>query len=164
MALVVEDGSGKPNAEAYCTVAFADEYFSSRDITGWSGSVANKEALLRKATEHMSGMYQWLGERTYPTQMLDWPRVEVFAYGFEVASNIVPIQIQRACAELALRAKTMDLTPDLGPTVVRRKVDVLETEYAIGSRQATSFVAVDRMLIPFTMASNSSGKISVSRS
>lgn len=37
MAFVVEDGSGIANANAYITVAYADEYFSDRGNADWAG-------------------------------------------------------------------------------------------------------------------------------
>lgn len=36
MALEVEDGSGKANADSYISVADADAYFAARGITLWA--------------------------------------------------------------------------------------------------------------------------------
>ena len=149
MALIVEDGTGKADAEAYCTVAFADAYFAARNVTNWDGSTAHKEGLLRLATDYMAAHYQWKGMRVTSTQALDWPRTEVWAYGFPVAADTVPIAVQKACAELAHRANTTELQPDIGRTAIREKVDVIEVEYASGSRESTTFAAVNSMLAPF---------------
>lgn len=156
MALIVEDGTGKSNAESYCTVAFADAHFAARNVPSWDGSEAHREGLLRLATDYMLARYQWAGERVTATQALDWPRSGIVAHGFDVASNAVPLAIQRACAELAHRANhsPSGLMPDLGKTTVREKVDVIEVEYSQqpGARESTSFDAVDKMLFPYLVS------------
>lgn len=154
MALIVEDGTGKADAESYCTVAFADAHFAARNVPSWDGSDAHREGLLRLATDYMLAQYKWAGERVTSTQALDWPRTGVVAHGFELATNVVPIAVQRACAELAHRANHSTLMPDLGKTTVREKVDVIEVEYSQqpGARESTSFAAVNNMLAPYLVS------------
>lgn len=158
MALVVEDGTGLPNAESYCSVADASTYHAARNNTAWGLlDVPTQEAMLRLATDFMRQRYRlrWVGVKVTATQGLEWPRAwvalpdspsgyrSVPAY---VPMNVVPSEVRNACAELALRASTAPLSPDLGPQVVREKVGPLEVDYHPGARQATLFVAVDAML------------------
>ena len=53
MTLVIEDGTGKSNAESYISVADADTYHSNRGNTDWAAlTTAEKERLLRIATDY----------------------------------------------------------------------------------------------------------------
>ena len=89
---------------------------------------------------------RWQGVRATQDQALDWPRYGVEANGYYVASNTVPVDVANACADLALRALTEDLNPDLERGIVREKVGPLETEYDRFSQQAKRFSAVDGAL------------------
>jgi hypothetical protein len=165
MALIVEDGSGLSNAESYCSVAFADNYFSNLGITAWA-SVTNKEAALRAATEYMLQTYRssWKGRRTVYTQSLDWPRVGVVIDRFiYVKSNIVPVEIQKACAELALKSTIQTLLPDQSQQTIREKVGQLEVEYQPGSNATPKYFAINSILSPFLESSSSGAMARVVR-
>ena len=164
MALIVEDGTGLADAESYCTLAFATGYHAARGNASWAAVAtdAAKEALLRKATDFMVQAYRmrWDGYRLTATQALDWPRALVMRRdrvgvmsGYSANSyyeaNVVPPEVQRACAELGLRAITVDLAPDQGRVTIREKIDVLEFEYAQGSLAYTQFRAVEELLATF---------------
>ena len=165
MALEVEDGTGKDDAESYISVAGADNYHTLRGNTAWTGADAVKEAALRKATDYMLQVYRlrWKGTRVSGNQSLDWPRNWVerddYTYvkqngtamigGFQYyPSDEVPVEVQRACAELALKALSETLAPDIGRRTLREKVDVIEVEYDPNSPQYTLYRAVDNMLAP----------------
>lgn len=150
MALIVEDGSGKSNAESYISVADATAYHATRGNAAWAGlaSDAVREQLLRKATDYMESAYgqRWKGDRSTTVQALSWPRVNVYMNGSYIAGNVVPVAVQRACAELALRASSVDLAPDLGAQVQAETVGPISTTYAQGARQQTKYQAVDSLL------------------
>ena len=169
--LIVEDGTGLETAESYISVADADTYHTARgNETTWTDlDVTVKEQLLRKATEYMVQEYRlrWKGVRATAVQALDWPRGLVerpdYAYAgmngyttisgdFYFPSNDVPVEVERACAELALRAASAPLGPDLGAPVLREKIGPIDVEYAQGARQTTVYQAVDNMLAPFLKA------------
>ena len=129
MSLIVEDGTVVPGAESYIAVADADQYHSDRANTAWATlDEPSKEASLRKATDYMVSEYResWKGNRINLNQVLDWPRVAVFLDDFgnygAVPANIVPVPVMRACAELALRASTGELAPDLQRAAIMKKV------------------------------------------
>lgn len=160
MTIIVEDGTGKANAESFCTVAYADQYFSARNVLTWTGTDATKESLLRKATDYMEQVYRmrWAGRRTTSTQALSWPRYAVplldspGGYGSGpayVAYNVVPDAVQRACAELALRAISRPLAPDIGRLKSRSRVGPIEVHYEPGESAVTTFRAVDNMVSPY---------------
>jgi hypothetical protein len=170
MALITEDGTGLANAESYISVAEADTYFSNRGITLWATMLeAEKEQALRRAVDYLGGVYRlrWKGTRVNGTQALDWPRAFVEREDYEYAgmngyttiggrfyypSDEVPVEVKNACAEMAFKAASGELAPDLERSVVREKVDVLEVEYDRYAPQYKQYRAIDNLLAPFLEA------------
>lgn len=169
MTITVETGSGSATAEAFVSVTDSDTYHSNRGNTAWAAlTTAVKEQCLRKATDYMEGQYRarWQGYKNSATQALSWPRAFVYvepfylgaigSYPYLVASNIVPVEVKNACAELALKAATADLLADTTQQVIREKIGPLETEYDKFSPQNTRYSAIEAMLAPyFKRGSNS---------
>ena len=167
MALIVEDGSIVAGAESYISVADADTYHSNRGNSTWAALTTTvKEQLLRKSTDYMVARYskQWRGYRKTATQDLDFPRsfcyLEPFVYGaagsypFLLADDVVPREVKNACAELALRANDGALMVDVGQTVIREKVDVVEVEYDKFSPAQTRYSQIDAMLSILLQSTN----------
>lgn len=135
MALEVEDGTGKTNADALISLAYADSYHADRGNATWTGTDAAKEIAIRRASSHLTFGYRWMGYKVKGRdQAMAWPRSWVMdADGWNVDADSVPIEIQQACAELAL-AELVEpgaLTPTVTPStqVKREKVGPLEVEY-----------------------------------
>lgn len=110
MAFVVEDGTGKADANSYCSVAAADAYFADRGNVAWAGTDQQKQAWLVQATDYIDMRFsaRFLGSRMYtdsPSQALEFPRVDN-------GGQVMPVNLIRACAEYALRAKSGPLAPD----------------------------------------------------
>lgn len=160
MAFVPETGAGLSNSNSYASVAQADSYFADRGNADWAAlTTTEKEQALIKATDFIEATYRsaWKGGRVTSTQALSWPRVEVSADGFPIPSNIVPLPVTKACAELAIRATAGTLLADQGQQVKREKVDVLEVEYQDYSDPTERYPAVNRLLLPFLLSSSGSG-------
>lgn len=168
MALIVEDGSIVAGAESYISVTDADTYHSNRGNATWTALTTTvKEQLLRKSTDYMVARYrtQWRGYRKTATQALDFPRsfcyLEPFVYGavgaypYLLADNVVPNEVKNACAELALKANDGALMTDVGQTVIREKVDVIEVEYSEFSPAQTRYSQIDAMLATLLQSTNS---------
>lgn len=152
MALITETGAGLADAESYCDVAYADQYHAGRGNTAWAGlETTQKEAHLRVATERLVADYrqQWKGDRATSAQALDWPRTGVVVDKFAVAADIVPVEVQKACAILALKAAQGKLDPEPSATVKRKKVDVLEVEYFEPTAPLKQNQVVTDLLQPF---------------
>lgn len=162
MTLIVEDGTGLANSESYISVAAATTYFTARANLNWPSDVPTCEAALRAATDFMVGLYrlQWSGYRTLQTQALDWPRsycprldvVGGFYAGYPnyYDNNVVPIEVQTACAELAVRyIVNGDLAPDVDQLETSISVGPIKVTYADGASPLVSFTAVTRKLAPF---------------
>lgn len=117
MALVIEDGTGKSDAESYLSVTDVGTYHTNRGNAAWTGTDAVKEAALRKATAYLDNVYRhrWPGVRRLSTQALDWPRGDAYYLDdySSIAIDVIPQAVKDATAELALRALSADLLPDL---------------------------------------------------
>lgn len=172
MALIVEDGTGRADAESYISVVDTTAYHAKRGNAAWASvpDDATREQYLRKATDYMEQAYreQWKQFRVYSTQALSWPRAWVqmpdapYGYGSFAAfipNNVVPTEVKNACAELALLAISGDLNPALDRRTTKEKVDVIEVEYDAHSQQYKSYRAVDMLLDPFFDSSGNSAKL-----
>lgn len=157
MALIVEDGSGRTDSESYISVANATARHAAFGNTNWADLATDeKEQALRRATAHMEQAYRtrWTGQRINSTQALSWPRAWVVVDGYSVDSDIVPADIANACADLAFKAASGDLNPDIERAVIREKVGPLETEYSAHSPQSTRYRAIDMALAPYLKGSS----------
>jgi hypothetical protein len=149
--LIVEDGTGKADAESYASVAAADLYHSLRRNAVWATyGVAVKEAALRKATEWLDSEFSglWQGWRSHATQALAWPRSGVVIDGVAVAYNALPAALTRATCELSLRAAIGPLTIDVGAQVTSKTVGPISVTYAHGARQQTKYAGVENLVSP----------------
>ena len=108
MTLVVEDGTGKADAESYISVADATAYHAAMGNTAWAALASDtvREQLLRKATAYIGNMYaaRWTGYRSTTSQALDLPRTymtdtrkNVCGAVYYVDSNTVPQEVKNAC-------------------------------------------------------------------
>ncbi|MGB0749058.1 MAG: DnaT-like ssDNA-binding protein [Magnetospiraceae bacterium] len=154
MALIVEDGSGKTDAESYVTLAEANIFWAARNDAVWADAGdLEKEAALRAATEYLDVAYVWKGVRVAVSQALAWPRYGVVDRdGFAVDYDAVPDAVRTALNHLAHAALGEDLLPaeDAASRIKRQreKVDVIETEteYAPGTSSRKRFPLVDRLV------------------
>ena len=122
MAIIVEDGSGVPNANSYTSVAAADAYFLIRENpAAWTGATTDaKEEALRMSTAYLTEQFgnRWRGVIDSDTQGLDWPRGGVVDgdTGLTYDNDEMPKRLLSATAEVAVRylAGTA-LRPDIEP-------------------------------------------------
>lgn len=171
MALIVEDGTGRSDAESYGSVAEADAYHVKMGNTAWAG-YTDREARLRRGMQSMTGMYRakWKGSRLGNAQALDWPRIGVNvddvdwseAYegygGFQGTYPIdqIPKEVKEALFELALRAhNSSSLMPDLKTRRTEAKVGPLYVKYDPKSPQNTRIGVVAQLLSPYLKRSSS---------
>jgi len=130
MAFVVEDGTGVAGANSYASVEFADAYFEERGNEVWAAIAgpADKEKLLIRATDYIELVYarRFMGDMVLISQALSWPRY----YADPHLHTVVPLALQKATAEYALRANDGPLLPD--PTVDANGVATVVTKKVIG--------------------------------
>lgn len=149
MALIVEDGSGKANAESYASVAAATIYHANFGNAAWDNADSDiQESALRRATSYIDTNYRFKGERHSAEQALSWPRYGVVVDGYELAEIAIPSRLVHATCELALRALTGGLMDDVAAQYVESvKVGPIErTMSAPANGGQRRFAAIDSLL------------------
>ena len=164
MAFKVEDGAGYADANAYCSVAFADQTHTDLGSTTWSGDNTAKQAAITRATIFMDGL-PWRGTKKSAGQALALPRVGAVDYdGFDFSSS-VPYLIQRATALAALRELTDpgSLTPDLarGGVISSAKVGSISVTYAEGAPVTTLYTQIQYLVWRFLRPADPVSRISI---
>ncbi|MFP4153955.1 MAG: DnaT-like ssDNA-binding protein [Alkalispirochaeta sp.] len=149
--MVVEDGTGLPDADSYSSLADADAYHVVVGNTAWADAASDaREAALVAATRWIESKYRtrWIGFKATQDQGLSWPRWDaVDPDGYELAG--VPRRVAHATAEVALLVITgEELSPpqERGGRVKREKVGPIETEYAEGAPAGTAYPAISGLL------------------
>lgn len=110
MPIVVEDGTGLPNANSFTSVSYADVYFSDRQVQAWASlTTPAKEAALIKATDYIVLWFsnQFKGVQKTEEQGLPFPRVQTGL------SMEMPAQLLKATCEYAVRAARAPLNDDV---------------------------------------------------
>jgi hypothetical protein len=133
MAIVVETGEGIANANSYVSVADATAYAAARGVTLDPDTV---EAQIILATDYLETFgCSYLGKQTYNPQELAWPRTGVWIAGVEMADDVIPNSLKKAQQQLVIeQANGFDLMPSTDGQIVKvEKVDVISTEYAVGT-------------------------------
>lgn len=142
MALEVEDGTGKSNAESYDSVAnvstFLGLYQSAADQATWDAlDVAVAETACRRSSLWHDSVLSFGGVRTFTVQALEFPRKRLYLHDAQVflASNVIPTELKRSMATVSFLDATgvivlFENAADRqgGIQVERDQVDVLETE------------------------------------
>lgn len=165
MSLVVENGTGLPDAEAYASVAQFRTRCGKlgRDVTSVSDDDA--EVALRLGAIYMLANYRmaWQGYRVNDIQSLDWPRYQVVRIdaigGYGGYANFypfdsVPVEIQEANIDLAWRqSQAIELMPDIDRLEKMVKVGPISVEYDLNSTPLVTFSEVENKLSSFLTAS-----------
>jgi hypothetical protein len=131
MAFTVEDGTGVVGANSYSSIAFADAYFADRDNEVWAAIPSDdlKEGYLIRATDYIENFFgrRFVGEMIATDQALSWPRK---CADPPYPDDVIPLRLQKACAEYALRAIDGPLAPD--PTVDATGFSVVIKKKVVG--------------------------------
>ena len=128
LVLVVEDGSGKADANSYAAVADGDAYHEGHlYASAWTAaSTGNKEAALVMATRVLDSLFRFNGFKRMATQALQWPRREcrdpdaesgivpglLLIRGPYLDETKVPAAVVRATCEMARELLQGDRTGD----------------------------------------------------
>lgn len=164
MALIVEDGTGLANANAYASEAEVDAYhvLIGTPAASWADlSTAAKEAAIVEATQYIDALYHgsWQGYRLNSTQALDWVRSGVYVDGFLLDQDAVPKRLKDATAILALASTTETLLVDVSTPGSERtnriKIGPMEkaVTYAGGSSPQKQYSLAEALLEPLTQPS-----------
>lgn len=155
MAPTLVATAGATTANSFATQAEGTTYCDARlNSSAWtSAATADKDRALIEATRELN-VLTWAGLTVTTTQALAWPRQYVTnpdsPTGDYVDSTIVPQRLKDATTELALQfliAGTTDLAAlDATQGVIRKRVDVLETEWAKPYERAKGLARFPRVL------------------
>ena len=175
MAFLVEDGTGLAAANSFCDVATADAYFTDRNTVSNPNAAAwlaldnaDKQALLIAATDYINVRFngKFKGQPVNPgVQALEWARF-LDPCNHDLPQPL-PVCLQKATCEYAIRAKAGPLAPDpttdpSGYQVARLSERVgpiqTDTEYAVKGPGSTQqllkpYPAADMLLRPILLAS-----------
>ena len=149
MALVVEDGTAKTDANGFISMAYFKAYCDARghDYSAYSDTLIEQGIV--RATAFLSDSYKWAGERVKGRsaigggQALAWPRWDVVDDdGYSVPSDSVPDEIERATAEVTRRELVTPgaMTPDYTPSdrVKMERFGPVTFEYDLSRTDAES--------------------------
>lgn len=103
-----------PTANAYVTLAVANQYHEDRPAVGTTWSAATddqKNAAILWATQLLDRLWCWAGQTTTAEQALQWPRSGVItANGWNSVNEFtIPTEIQKATAEYARQLLVGDI-------------------------------------------------------
>jgi hypothetical protein len=171
VALVVEDGTGKADAEALISVAGSDEYFTSKRGPSSTYSASGdwlhagttepiKEACLRWGMRLIAKLWRFDGERSSETQALPIPREGMEVDDVEVESDVVPADLAYANAEMA-RALLLDATrtDDTEKGLSSLKVDVIQLVFDRFDRKRILPPSVRLLLADYGRARSSAARL-----
>lgn len=151
MSIIVEDGSGIADANAYTDESTLDNYADDRSITLADGDA---EAALIRASIAIDARYV----NSYPgyrksgrEQGLQWPRAAAYDIaGWLIRDDEIPIEIIRATCEAAIRelAEPGVLMPDLerGGQIASIRAGSVGITYASNASARTTFTLIDGIL------------------
>lgn len=140
MALVIEDGTGKANADSYASAAELTSYALAFGADAPTDT-AQLEALLRRSALQMEPM-NWQGSKATATQALAWPRKDVELDGESLPLSAIPARLKQGQMALALEMYHADQHPpeSLKGAVIKERVEgAVEVQYA--EPTAVQFVA-----------------------
>jgi hypothetical protein len=161
ISIVVEDGTGKTDANAYVSVASARAYAEARgkdDVLPEDDD--DVAALIVQSTDYLETL-PWKGTRTTTTQALAFPRCGVVIDGQCLADDVIPVRLTTAQSQAVLEiAVNGDLLPtQMKPGIKEKDIGPIKTIYFGGDN--TDFIprfpmldAMLRQLLGTSGASN----------
>lgn len=159
MTLIVEDGTGMADAEAYLSVSDFKGYCDKRgmDYSAYTDDVIEQK--LRIASGYIDTVKRYKGQRLLVEQSLEFPRASLTDWGGLPVTG-VPGRVKQACAELAYKAFAENLYVDLerGGMVTSQSVGPLSVSYSDKAPAGKSFMVAMKLLEPYTRDSLVIGK------
>ena len=152
--LIVEDGTGKPNANSYISLEEANAYFIGKRLysSAWTASTDDvKKTALIMGSRVLDQEVIWKGYRRFEDSGLYWPRTDVYTTdGVLVDEDTVPRAVREATAEMAMYLLVSDkMSERSGIGLTRLKVDVVELEFDKYDKKDTVPSFIRRMIIDY---------------
>lgn len=164
LTLIIEDGTGKTDANAYADAADGDAYHEGHlYATAWTGATAaKKDAALVMATRLIDSQFQFDGGKVKETQALQWPREGCHDpdAGSPVASNVVPKMVIQATCEMARELLIADRTASpAGEGMKYQNVGTTQTGYDKSDTRPVISRVAQSMLSKFGTLLNRKGGV-----
>jgi hypothetical protein len=170
LVLVKEDGTGKPDANSYASVADGDAYHEGHlYASAWTAATTgSKETALVMATRLIDEFIQFNGVRRSTTQALQWPRQNCPDPDDEeaIGESVIPPVLGHATAELARALLKADRTDDPdGEGLHTMSIEgALAIEFDPNDRRKALTLRVQVMLAKFgSFRSGKSGTVALVR-
>jgi hypothetical protein len=167
MAIIVEDGSGFPDANAYIDIPYVSVYLLGEQLEAWEAlSEPEQESAIIMSTRYIDGL-EFIGTRRTLEQGLSWPRTNVAYEGFEIKG--VPVAVKKASAEAVglILGGAEFFSNEADREMVTEKIDVIAVTYKQSSgsdtKVATKFEVINRLLKGFIKTNIGSGGFGVAR-
>jgi hypothetical protein len=154
MALIVEDGTGKSDAESYVSVADAiawiTKYYPTNDFL--SKTTEEQEAYCRQSTQYLDQKYggRWVGDKNSKEQALDWPRKNAVVDGYAVETDELPRDLEIGTFEAIIPFVAGDdpLAPQETPGIITEESATIgpiseTTKYSGGKSNYKRYPKVD---------------------
>lgn len=159
VTLIVEDGTGRSDANTLVSLADAKDYWDGRGISYSAYTDDVLSAALVRACAFLANAFRWQGLKVnMRLQTMPWPRFDTFDRdGWAVLHNEIPREVVAAACEIALYEAA---TPGaMAPAVVlsgqvkAEQVGPIRTEYSnlfsAASDTRPVLVFVNDLLSPF---------------
>lgn len=134
--LIVETGSGNPEANSYVTVDYVGSYLADRGV-----AVPSTEKLIPmivQAVDFMESIPRYKGRKTNPDQALAYPRAGLRSNGQPLPEDSIPVQLKKAQAQLVMdqvQSGKPLLSSKTEYVLKRRTLGPLTQEWATGNSQ-----------------------------
>jgi len=148
-------------------VVGVDSYMSEAEMVDYAAKrgvvlVSDVSVLLIKAMDYLEAQ-NFKGQKTDPSQPLQWPRKNAVINGVLVDSSTVPTEVGNAQAVIALSIDSgYNPLDTYGPAIKREKVDVIEVEYQDNAGATDYSPAITSALRPLVGSGFNSAFIPVS--
>jgi hypothetical protein len=131
---IVEDGTGLPNSNSYCSVEEFRLYWSDRGADLSVYTDAQIEQGLVKATQYIDKSFRYIGVRPTQTQALNWPRWYAYSEEGYVYSGVPKDIISEACL-LSLSGTQLFTSVEDGIAQKTENVGPVQTTYVYQGQQ-----------------------------
>lgn len=134
--LIVETGTGNPDANSYVTASFVRDYLEGRGVVVPADD--KLIPLIIQAADYMECIPRYAGRKTNYEQALQYPRTGVRIDRQGVPIDAIPVALQRAQAQLVgdqIQSGKPLLSSKTEYVLKRRTLGPLTQEWATGSGQ-----------------------------
>ncbi len=150
MSLIVEDGTGKANAESYLSVEAFRAYCTANGYDLGDDTDSACEINLRQAFRYINTIGRYKGVKLVATQRGQFPRTGCVDWSGNAATGIFPDLVE-ANAELAWKARSEELYVDLdrGGRIASETTGPISTSYFADAPAGKTFRAAMQLLAQY---------------